>query len=187
MLQQGHLKELPSDQGRTNFARGRKQHKGPPKPPLPTRTIHMIIGVKDDASINSVKFTTTHKLKRSITHEQYDEFEESIISDKSDTDGLAFPHYDALVITLQILDTDVRRVMVDDGSGACIIHSRVLAQMKLEDKIVPRCITLTGFNNAVDQTSGEITIPVLVGGITLEAIFHITDHDTAYKAIIERP
>ncbi|XP_070035456.1 uncharacterized protein [Nicotiana tomentosiformis] len=144
----------------------------------------MIIGGDDDASMNSVKFTTTHKLKLSITHERYDEIEESIIFDKSDTNGLAFPHYDALVITLQSLDTDVRRIMVDDGSGTCIIHPRVLAQMKLEDKIVPHCIMLTGFNNAVERTSGEITLPVLAGGVTLETTFHIMDQDTTYNAII---
>ncbi|XP_070034257.1 uncharacterized protein [Nicotiana tomentosiformis] len=147
----------------------------------------MITGGGNDVLINSVKFTTTHKLKWSITHEQYDELEESIIFDKSDTHGLAFPHYDAIVITLRILHTDVRRIMVDDGSGAYIIHPRVLAQMKLEDKIVPRCITLTCFNNAVERTSGEITLSVLAGGITLETTFHIMDQDTAYNAIIGRP
>ncbi|XP_009795909.1 uncharacterized protein [Nicotiana sylvestris] len=174
MLRQGHLKELLSNQGWTNISREREQHQGPSKPPLSTRTVHMISGGGDDASINSVKFTTTHKLKRSITHERYDELEESIIFDNSDTNGLAFPHYDALVITLQILDTDVRRIMVDDGSGACIIHPRVLAQMKLEDKIVSHFITLTCYNNAVERISGEITLPVLAG-ITLETTFHIMD------------
>nr|XP_009623803.1 uncharacterized protein LOC104114950 [Nicotiana tomentosiformis] len=178
MLQQGHLKELLSKWGRTNFARGREQHQGPPKPPSPARTIHMIIGGGDDASINSVKFNTTHKLKRLITHERYDELEESIFFDKSDTNGLALPHYDGLVITLRILDTDVRRIMVDDGSDTCIILPRVLAKMKLKDKIVSCCITLTGFNNAVKRTSREITLPVLAGGITLETTFHIMDMDT---------
>ncbi|XP_070054952.1 uncharacterized protein [Nicotiana tomentosiformis] len=173
MLHQGHLKELLSDRGRTNFARRREQYQGPPKPPSPTRTIQMIIGGGDDVPINSVNFTTTHKLKRSITHEWYDELEESIIFDKSDTYSLVFPHYDALVITLRILDTDARRIMVDDGSGACIVHAQVLAQMKLEDKIVSHSITLTGFNNAVERTSGEITL-----GITLETTLHIMDHDT---------
>nr|XP_009765302.1 PREDICTED: uncharacterized protein LOC104216864 [Nicotiana sylvestris] len=144
----------------------------------------MIIGGGNDASINNVKFTTTHKLKRLITHERYDKLEESIIFDKSDAHGLVFPHYDALVVTLRILDTNVRHIMVDDGNGACIIHPQVLAQMKLEDKIVPLCITLTGFNNAVERISGEITLPVLAGDITLETTFHIMDQDTTYNAII---
>ncbi|XP_009612925.1 uncharacterized protein [Nicotiana tomentosiformis] len=116
MLRQGNLKELLSDKGRTNFARGR-EHQGPPKLSPPARTINMIIGGGDDASINYMKFTTTHKLKLSITRERYDGLEESIIFDESDADDLTFPHNDALIITLRILDTDAKRIMVDDGSG----------------------------------------------------------------------
>ncbi|XP_075074888.1 uncharacterized protein LOC107777974 [Nicotiana tabacum] len=147
----------------------------------------MIIGGGDDTTINHVKITTTHKLKRSITHERYNDVEDSIVFDKSDTDSLSFPHYDALVITLCIADTDVKRIMVDDGSGACIIHPLVLVQMRLEDKIIPRCITLTGFNNAVERTSGEIVLPILAIGVTLEMTFHVMDQDTAYNAIIGHP
>nr|XP_009781425.1 PREDICTED: uncharacterized protein LOC104230342 [Nicotiana sylvestris] len=76
--------------------------------------------------------------------------------------------------------------MADDESGACIIHPRVLSQMRFEHKIIPRCITLTGFNNAVERTSGEITLPVLAGGVTLETTFHVMNQDTAYNAIIGR-
>lgn len=144
----------------------------------------MIIDGNDDAAINNIKFTITHKLKRSITDEQYDRLEESIIFDESDTDDLTFPHNDALIITLQILDTDVKCFMVDDGSGACIIHYRFLAQMSLKEKIVSRCITLTDFNNAVEWTSGEITLPVLAGSITMETMFQIIDQATAYNAIV---
>nr|XP_009763432.1 PREDICTED: uncharacterized protein LOC104215345 [Nicotiana sylvestris]XP_016456960.1 PREDICTED: uncharacterized protein LOC107780870 [Nicotiana tabacum] len=131
MLSQGLLKDLLRNRGRANFARGREQPQRPQKPPFPARTIQMIIGGGDGAAINHVKFTTTHKLKRSITHEWYDDLEDSIIFDKPDADGLSFPHYDALLITLRIADTDVKRIMVDDGSGVCIIHPRVLIQMRL--------------------------------------------------------
>ncbi|XP_070004456.1 uncharacterized protein [Nicotiana sylvestris] len=186
MLNQGHIRELMRGQGRANFACGREQPQGPPKSPSPTCTIQMIIGGGDGTTINYVKFTTAHKLKRSITHERYDDLEDSIVFDKSDTDGLSFPHYDALVITLRIVDTNVKRIMVDDGSSVCIIHPRVLVQMGLKDKTLPRCITLMGFNNAVEQTSGEIVLPVLAEGVTLETTFHIMDQDTTYNAIIGR-
>ncbi|XP_070018854.1 uncharacterized protein [Nicotiana sylvestris] len=144
----------------------------------------MIIGGGDDTIINHVKFTTTHKLKRTVAHESYDDLEDSIIFDKSDTDGLSFPHYDALVITLRITDTDVKRIMVDDRSGACIVHPRVLMQMRLENKIILHCITLTGFNNAVERTSGEIVLHVLAGGVTFKTIFYVMNQKTAYNAII---
>ncbi|XP_070035589.1 uncharacterized protein [Nicotiana tomentosiformis] len=186
MLRQGHLKELLSDKGRTYFARGR-EHQGPPKLPSPARTINIIIGGGDDASIKGMKLTTTHKLKQSITRERYDGLEESIIFDESDADGLTFSHNIAIIITLIILDTDVKRITVDDGSGACIIHPRVLTQMRLEDKIASRCITLTGFNNAIEWRSGEITLPVLTSGMTLEITFHIINQATTYNAIVGRP
>ncbi|XP_070026471.1 uncharacterized protein LOC142182234 [Nicotiana tabacum] len=64
MLNQGHVRELMSDRGRANFSPGREQHQGPPKPTSPTRTIQMIIGGGDEATINHVKFTITQKLKR---------------------------------------------------------------------------------------------------------------------------
>ncbi|XP_016451336.2 uncharacterized protein LOC107776039 [Nicotiana tabacum] len=167
LLQQGHLKELLSDKGKNTLASG-QECPGPPKPTSPARTINMIISGSDNTSINDIKFTATHKLKTSITYEPYDGLEESIIFDESDADNLTFPQNDALVITLRNLDIDVKRIMVDDGSGACIIHPRVLTQMRLEDKIVPRYITLTDFNNAVEWTLGEITLPVLAGRVTLE-------------------
>nr|XP_009785698.1 PREDICTED: uncharacterized protein LOC104233933 [Nicotiana sylvestris] len=128
ILNQGYLEELLSDKGRANFARGRDPSQGPPKPPSSssTCTIQMIIGGGDDTVINHVKFTTTHKLKWTVAHERYDDLEDSIIFDKSDTDDLSFPHYDALVITLCITDTDVKRIIVDDGKGVCIVHLRVL-------------------------------------------------------------
>ncbi|XP_070015126.1 uncharacterized protein [Nicotiana sylvestris] len=119
MLNQGYLKQLLNDKGRDNFARGRDPSQGPPKPPSPARTIQMIIGGDDDSVINHVKITTTHKLKLTVAHERYDDFEDSIIFEKSDADGLSFPHYDDLVITLHIADTDVKRIMIDDGSSAC--------------------------------------------------------------------
>nr|XP_016470346.1 PREDICTED: uncharacterized protein LOC107792620 [Nicotiana tabacum] len=122
MLNRGYLNELLSNRGRANFARGHNQTQRPPKPPSPSRTIQMIISGGDDTVINHVKFTTTHKLKRTIAHKKYDDLEDSIVFDKSDTDDLSFPHYDALIITLRIADTDVKRIMVDDESGACIVH-----------------------------------------------------------------
>ncbi|XP_019257613.1 PREDICTED: uncharacterized protein LOC109235817 [Nicotiana attenuata] len=70
MLNPGYLKELLSDKGKANFARGRDPSQGPPRPPSPARTIQMIIGGGNDSVINHVKSTTTHKLKRTITHER---------------------------------------------------------------------------------------------------------------------
>nr|XP_016443935.1 PREDICTED: uncharacterized protein LOC107769247 [Nicotiana tabacum] len=144
----------------------------------PACTINMIIGGSDETSMYSIKFTSTQKLKRSITHERSDGLKESIIFDKSDADGLTFPHNDALVITLCILDTDVRRIMFDELSGANYPSSSpctVAYVRELDDKIASCCITLAGFNDIVEWTSGEITLPVLAIEVMLETAFHIMD------------
>jgi len=59
--------------------------------------------------------------------------------------------------------------------------------MRLEDKIIPHCITLTGFNNAVERTFEKIELPVLAGGVMLETTFHIMNQETTYNTIIGRP
>ncbi|XP_070057947.1 uncharacterized protein [Nicotiana tomentosiformis] len=110
MLQQGRLKEMLSDKGMSTFARGRERQ-GPLKSHSLAHTINIIIGGNDAASINNVNFTATQKFKRSITHERYDGFEESIIFDESDADDLTFSHNDALVITLRMLDTNVKHIV----------------------------------------------------------------------------
>ncbi|XP_075097850.1 uncharacterized protein LOC142175170 [Nicotiana tabacum] len=158
MLNQGHIKELLSDRGRANFARGREQPQRPPKLSSPYRTIHMIIGGGDDTTINYVKFTTAHKLKRSITHERYDDLEDSIVFDKSDTDGLYFPHYDALVITLRIADTDVKRIMVDDGSSVYMpgIPKDIATHKLNADPLYPSVRQIRRkFNTAINEAVSE--------------------------------
>nr|XP_009791685.1 PREDICTED: uncharacterized protein K02A2.6-like [Nicotiana sylvestris] len=67
----GYLKELLSDKGRDNFARGCDQPQGPLKQPSPAHTIQMIIGGDNDTVINHIKFTTTYELKRTVAHERY--------------------------------------------------------------------------------------------------------------------
>ncbi|XP_019240614.1 PREDICTED: uncharacterized protein LOC109220606 [Nicotiana attenuata] len=154
MLNQGHLRELMSVRGRANFARGREQSQGSSKTPSPARTIQMIIDGGDGTAINHVKFTVTHKLKRSITHKRYDDLEDSIIFDKSDTDDLSFPHYDALVITLCIADTDVKRIMVDDGRGACVFQlDFVLLSGHIDEPVTDLCFCR---RTLMDQVIGSL-------------------------------
>nr|XP_016451279.1 PREDICTED: uncharacterized protein LOC107775985 [Nicotiana tabacum] len=41
-------------------------------------------------------------------------------------------------------------------------------------------------NEQVERTFGEITFPVLAGGVTQETTFHIIDQDTTYNTTISR-
>ncbi|XP_070054579.1 uncharacterized protein [Nicotiana tomentosiformis] len=74
---------------------------------------------------------------------------ESIRFGDEDADRLTISHNDALVITLRIFDTDMRRVLIDPGSSANIIQSRVVEEMELIGQIIPKVGLLSGFNNSV--------------------------------------
>lgn len=56
-----------------------------------------------------------------------------------------------------VLDIDVKYIMVDDGSGECIIHPQVLTQMRLKSKIVPQYITLAGLIMNLSEHMGNCT------------------------------
>ncbi|XP_060190734.1 uncharacterized protein LOC132620012 [Lycium barbarum] len=100
---------------------------------------------------------------------------------------MQFPHNDGLVITLRILDTDIKRVFVDQGSVANIINIRVIEEMKLTNKIIHKSIMLTGFNNSTERTLGEIILPVVAGGVELQTVLSIMSSAMAYNMIVGRP
>ncbi|XP_070009515.1 uncharacterized protein [Nicotiana sylvestris] len=75
---------------------------------------------------------------------------------EKDTEGVMTPHNDALVISLLVHDTNVKRVLIDPGSSVNIILLRVLREMQAEDKMIPKVHTLSGFDNSSVVTKGEV-------------------------------
>jgi len=99
-----------------------KNRQEPPKPPSLKRTVNVISGGEE---INGVTYTTARKTSKfTVTHgkrvRQVLE-EDNITFDDADADGLIIPHNDALVISLLIHDTNVKRVLIDPGSSVNII------------------------------------------------------------------
>ena len=63
------------------------------------------------------------------------------------------PHDDALVVTLRIGDYDIKRVMVDQGSGVKIMYLNLYngLGLKLED--------LTTYDSPLVSFDGKVVIP----------------------------
>ncbi|XP_023927641.2 uncharacterized protein LOC112039032 [Quercus suber] len=80
---------------------------------------------------------------------------------EEDKIGTVQPHDDALVITLRIGDYDVKRVMVDNGSGAEVMKLVVL--------------------------KGMIRLPIQTGPEIVEVNFIVVDIYSPYIAIVGRP
>ncbi|XP_070057500.1 uncharacterized protein [Nicotiana tomentosiformis] len=139
--------------------------------------------------INGVTFSAAIKTKVSVTHNKrlWEVAEDDISFAEEDADGLLLPHNDALVISLNVLDFKIKRVLVDPGSSASIIQWRVLEQAKLTGSIIPAIKLLAGFNLASVTTWGEILLPTNAKGMMKMTLFEVVDGNMGYNIILGRP
>ncbi|XP_070046246.1 uncharacterized protein [Nicotiana tomentosiformis] len=153
LLKNGHLREFLSDRAKKNYGRNRdnaepsKERENPP-----CQMINMIF---EGNEINRVTFSATKKKKVSITNSKRLR-EDDITLTEEDADRLLFSHNDALIISLNMLDIKIKRVLVDPGSSANIIQWRVLEQAKLIGSIIPSTKLIAGFNLARVTTWGRL-------------------------------
>nr|XP_009630353.1 uncharacterized protein LOC104120318 [Nicotiana tomentosiformis] len=88
-------------------------------------------------------------------------------------EGIMQPHNDVLVIFVLINKSRVKRVLIDPGSSANIIVSRVMERLGLQDQIVPTARVLNGFNMACETTKGEIILPINTTGTVQETMLYV--------------
>ncbi|XP_070004527.1 uncharacterized protein [Nicotiana sylvestris] len=112
---------------------------------------------------------------------------ESITFDDEDADGLMIHHNDALVISLLVHDTNVKRVLIDPGSSVNIILLRVVDEMQSNDKMIPKAQYLSGFDNSSVITKGEVMLAIFAEGVIKDTKFQVIDVDMAYNIILGRP
>ncbi|XP_030948930.1 uncharacterized protein LOC115972828 [Quercus lobata] len=104
---------------------------------------------------------------------------------EDDAQRLHHPHDDALVVSLQIGDYNMHRVLVDNGSSADILYYPAFQQMRIDRELLsPTNAPLVGFG-------GAITLTVIAGNypqqIAKEITFLVVDCSSAYNAILGRP
>ncbi|XP_070020077.1 uncharacterized protein [Nicotiana sylvestris] len=165
-----------------------KNKQEPLKPLSPKRTVNVISGGEE---INGVTYTTAKKVSKiTVTHGKRVRKvleEESIIFDDADADGVLTPHNDALLISLLVHDTNVKRVLIDPSSSVNIILLRVVNEMQAEDKLIPKAYTLSGFDNSSVVTKREIILTTYAEGVVKDTKFQVVEMDVAYNMILGRP
>ncbi|KAL6331337.1 hypothetical protein AAG906_011274 [Vitis piasezkii] len=84
------------------------------------------------------------------------------------------PHRDAIILSLEIGDFDVRRILVDPGSSADLVQASVVDHMGhgLAGLENPGRI-LSGFNGSSTISLGDIILPVQAGPVTLNVQFSV--------------
>ncbi|CAA7021712.1 unnamed protein product [Microthlaspi erraticum] len=102
-----------------------------------------------------------------------------------DAGGLDTPHLDPLVVTLQIHDCDVAKILIDTGSTVNLIFKETLDRMGVEEKsIKPTARPLTGFTAEHVYSCGTVRLPVYIGGISKLMKFVVMDKPAIYNAIL---
>ena len=97
------------------------------------------------------------------------------------------PHYDVLIITLCINNFDVRRVIVNLGSTAELLHLPTFGQMKLPlNHLSSAGRVLSRFNGATTLKVGDIALSIKAGPVTQQVLFSVVEDLSMYNAIVGR-
>nr|CAN65131.1 hypothetical protein VITISV_005198 [Vitis vinifera] len=97
------------------------------------------------------------------------------------------PHRDALILSLEIGDFDVRRILVDPGSSADLVQASVVSHMghSLTGLENPGRI-LSGFNGSSTTSLGDILLPVQASPVTLNVQFSVVQELSPFNVILGR-
>uniref|UniRef100_A0A2N9H6C8 RNase H type-1 domain-containing protein n=1 Tax=Fagus sylvatica TaxID=28930 RepID=A0A2N9H6C8_FAGSY len=117
----------------------------------------------------------------------YPENEQQIFFSDEDLRDVQTPHDDPLVIKLRIGDSDVKRVLVDQGSCSEIMYPDLFHGLGLKQPdLQPYDAPLVGFSGESIRPMGRITLNVHTGPISLETEFVVIDVPSPYTAIMGR-
>ncbi|XP_070037118.1 uncharacterized protein [Nicotiana tomentosiformis] len=181
LFNNGNLREFLRDRAKNHFRDADKQA----EEEEPQHVINMIIGGGDISQGPMIKRNKVSITRKKCTRDYA--LEGTISFNDEDAKGIMQPHNDALVISVLISKPRFKRVLIDPGSSANIIRSRVVEQLGLQDQIVPVVRVLNGFNMACKTTKREITLLVNTAGTIQETNFYVIERDMRYNAVFGRP
>ncbi|RWW38429.1 hypothetical protein BHE74_00056346 [Ensete ventricosum] len=185
---EGHLHRFIRDQ-RASEERPRRDRNPSPQPDRPIeRQIYVIV---DGPTSGGDSSSARKAYARSAIEKRPRRSQDPEITFEDGDD--AYPNNDdALVISAQISNARVKRVMVDTRSYADILYFSAFQKLGLTDKdLLPVITTLTGFTGDSVSPAGTAVLPVTVGeeprSKTLLVSFIVVALPSVYNAIIGRP
>ena len=92
------------------------------------------------------------------------------------------------MITLKIRDYDVKRVMVDGGSGAKVMYPDLYKGLRLKpEDLMPYNSPLMSFDGKLVIPKGMIRLPIQTGPEIVKVNFIVVDIYFPYTAIVSKP
>jgi hypothetical protein len=190
LVRDGHLRQF------IDSTKHQQQREHIPKPKAPIGTIDVIHSYARADNLRAETRTAAHlrevfqvsegvtpvpkRLKKETT-------EEIIFTDR-DLEGVQLPHSDALVVTMQIGDFEVKRILIDPGSSAEIMYDSLFKGLGLEHKDLDRKVDpLYGFSGESVMPVGRVTVKVHAGTVSSPTEFWVLNSYSPYNAILGRP
>ena len=115
--------------------------------------------------------------------------EQQIFFSNEDLRNVQTPHDDLLVVKLRIGDSDVKRVLMDQGSYSEIMYLDLFHDLSLSLKqsdLQPYDAPLVGFSGESIRSMRWITMAVHMGLISLETEFLVVNMPFPYTTIMGR-
>ncbi|KAG7537008.1 Ribonuclease H-like superfamily [Arabidopsis suecica] len=139
-------------------------------------------------SISSIKKHRRNVLLKANLGEEVDFQGASISFDEEETRHLERPHDDALVITLDVANFEVSRILIDTGSSVDFIFLSTLERMGISRAdIVGPPSPLVAFTSESAMSLGTIKLPVLAKKVSKIVDFVVFDKPAAYNIILGTP
>ncbi|KAG7564974.1 Reverse transcriptase domain [Arabidopsis suecica] len=139
-------------------------------------------------TINAIKKHRRNVLFKANLGEEMDFQGTSISFDEEETCHLERPHDDALVITLDVANFEVSRILIDTGSSVDLIFLGTLERMGISRAdIVGPPSPLVAFTSESAMSLGTIKLPVLAKNVSKIVDFVVFDKPAAYNIILGTP
>ncbi|XP_023925089.1 uncharacterized protein LOC112036479 [Quercus suber] len=187
----GHLKEFVMNAGDRGIGQGALQ-RGNPLPPLfgIIKVIHaapkglIVAGKKEVLTVVSVEGSSDVLPPR----KKMKPIQEPIAFDDSDLEGTVQPHDDALIVVARVGDFIVKRIMIDQGSGADVMYLDLFKGLGLRNEDLSKYSTpLVGFDGKVVVPEGQISLPMNMEGNKVVVTFIVVASFSPYTPILGRP
>ena len=114
--------------------------------------------------------------------------QEPIAFNDDDLEGTIQPHDDALVVTARINGFIVKKVLIDQGSGAKVMYLDLFKGLSLKNENLTKYDTpLMGFDGCMVIPKRHISLPVNMEGKEVMVTFIVVALFSLYTAILGRP
>ena len=191
LVKAGYLKEFMVESGNKGTKQGAQQRRNPLPPPLGViEVIHAAPrstavvgrrGVLIVAPVGNCSGKQPPKKKMKIGREP-------IAFNDDDLEGIIQSDDDALVVMARINGFMLKRVMVDQGSGADVMYLDLFRVLRLKKGDLSKYdMPLVGFDGQVAIPEGQISLPVNIEGKEVTVAFIVVTLFSPYTTILGRP